>query len=323
MQSNVNLTGIYRFYLDGELVGEQKNALTVAGRSIIIKSLLGIIPDFADVIAYGIDGTPNTLNSASTLITNNTLGFEIGRTPVVGGSFKLAGTNDSLVYSGTIVDQYQYNIYEVGLYPALDNNESLTVEGETLYDFDLIDRFVKYGTYFTSASLTTTPYVRIGTQMLSIPQGDGTTNYMETTLDTSAMSLLKTYSSQDLFKLALFNNGSSGASVYFRFYTDDSNHYTVPFVSTAASGYKIISVEKGTATITGTPDWQTINKLRIWSAGSTPVILDAMKIDVGSYFLDTTFGMISRATLPAPIFKPASIPLTIEYSLIVNFSGGV
>ena len=32
--------GVYKFYLDDKLIHEEKNALTVAGRSIIVKSLL-------------------------------------------------------------------------------------------------------------------------------------------------------------------------------------------------------------------------------------------------------------------------------------------
>lgn len=322
MQDNFDLTGIYRFYLDGELIGEQKNALTSAGRSIIIKSLLGIIPDFADVIAYGIDGTANNLDSSASLITNNTLGFEVGRTPVVGSTFKLAGTNDSLNYSGTIVDQYQYYIYEVGLYPSLDNNESLSIEGEVLYDFDFIDRFTKSGTY-TSASLTPSSSARIGTQVLSLPgSGSDSANYVETVLDSNYLSNIANYVSQDLFKLALVSDNSNAASVAFRFYTDNDKYYTVDFVSTSGAGYKVASATKGSATIASTPDWKNITKVRIWNKSAHVVQLDALKIDFGSYFLDTTFGMISRAILPTPIFKPASIPLTIEYSLLVNFSGG-
>ena len=70
-----DILGVYRFFINGELVGEQKNALTEAGRSIVIKSLLGYMTNFANSIAYGIDGSDNNFNSASTLITNNTLGF--------------------------------------------------------------------------------------------------------------------------------------------------------------------------------------------------------------------------------------------------------
>jgi hypothetical protein len=322
MDNNLDIVGVYRFYIGNKLVSEQKNAFTEAGRSIAIKSLLGIIPDFANTIAYGVDSSSNVFNSASTLITNNVLGFEVGRTPVIASTLENSGTNDLLIYSGTISDAYQYSIYEVGLFPANEANQSSTLDVEILLNFDLLDTFTKYGTY-TSASLATASIGRIGSTMLIIPEGNASANYLEKVYDSNSLYQTKLMSSQDLFKLSLFNESTtSGASVNFRFYTDDTNYYTVPFVSPAASGYHIVSVQKGNAVLTGNPDWSNINKIRIWSTSSYTMYLDGLKIDKGSYFSDTTFGMISRAVLNTPVFKPASVPVNIQYSLLVNFTGG-
>jgi len=318
-----DIVGVYRFYLGNELILEQKNAFTTAGRSIAIKSLLGIIPNFVNSIAYGIDKTANVFNSASTLITNNSLGFEIGRTPVVGNSFSLSGANDSLVFAGTIVDGFQYEINEVAIYPATNLNNEINVDGETLINFDTIDLFSKYGTA-SAAQLTLTSSARIGNQMLSLPTTGSASDYLELVTDNSTLASISRYSSEDVFKLAMINQSSSvAASVYFRFYTDDSNYYTLPVVSSSQSGYQIVQVTKASAQTTGTPDWNTISKVRLWNSSTQTVLLDAIKIDVGSYAIDTNFGMISRAVLATPIVKPASIPLNIQYSLIVNFDGGV
>ena len=320
---NVKIDGVYRFFINDELVSEQKNALTETGRLVAIKSLLGIIPDFADSIAYGISSESNTLNSASTLITNNILDFEIGRTEVVTSTYEVSGSNDVLVYTGTINDAYQYSIYEVGLFPSNGLNKSVTLDGSLLFNFDNLDRFIKYGTY-TSASLTTASPARIGAVMLCLPQGDGTTNYLESLVDQTTFISMKFMGSKDLVKLALFNISSTeGASVNFRFFTDDSNYYTLGFVSPATASYHVVSVEKGSASTVGAPDWNNINKIRIWNLSASTAYLDGLKTDFGSYYIDATTGMISRATLATPVFKPSSVPVNIQYSLIVNFNGGV
>jgi len=318
-----SIEGIYRFYQDGELIGEGKNALTAAGRSIIVKSLLGIIPNFVDVIGYGIDSSANTLNSASTLITNNVLGFEIGRTPATGGTFQLSGTNDALVFYGEINDPFQYEIREVGVFPANNVNSTISVDGSTLFDFDQIDNFTKYGTS-SAASLTISASARIGINVLSMPgSGNPTSNYLENVVDDNSLSFLGTYSSQDLFKLAVFKTHTTSATFRVRFETDASNHYTVGFDVPSAAGYYIVNSLKGSASISGSPTWDNITSAKFWNPSASTIFLDAVRADVGTYLTDTTFGMISRAALPSPIVKQASVPLTIEYSLLINFSGGI
>lgn len=318
-----SIEGTYRFYIDGKMVGEQKNALTAAGRAIVIKSLLGIIPNFVDSISYGIDETPNTFNSASTLITNNVLGFEIGRTRADGSSFEAVGTNNGLVFHGEIIDPYQYQIREVAIFPSTNIDAIITVDGSTLFDFDQIDSFVKYGSA-SSASLTTSESARIGTTFLSMPgNGDGTANYIEKITDNNSLSFLSTYSSQDLFKLASFKTHNASGVFYARFLTDASNHYTIPFNIPSASGYRVISTQKGSASISGSPTWDNITSVTFWNGTASTLQIDAIRADVGTYLTDTNFGMISRAVLASPLQKPASTPVTVQYTLLINFSGGL
>jgi hypothetical protein len=322
VKNNIEINGIYRFYQDGQLIGEHSNALTVAGRSIAIKSLLGIIPNFANSISYGIGASANVLNSASTLITNNVLNFEIGRIPVTGGTLELQGTNDALIFTGEITEPEQFRIYEVGLFPSGTVNESISVEGSTIFNFDQVDSFAKYGTA-SASGLENSASARIGTQMFKLNSGNASSNYIEFVSSQNYFSSLNGYSSEDLFKTALYNTTNSVASVSMRFYTDSSNYYTLNTTTPASAGYHIVQTKKGDAVVTGTPDWGSTTAVRIYNLSSQDVMLDALKIDVGSYSLDTNLGMISRAVLPSPIVKQSSIPLTIQYSLIINFSGGV
>lgn len=313
------IEGKYKFIIDGEVIAEQKNALTSAGRSIAIKSLLGIIPNFGGVITYGIGNKQNTVDPVTNLISNNCLQFEIGRTPVIGSTLDISSNSDILVYSGTIDSTFQFQIHEVGLYPGglTDNNSD--VSGEVIFDFDRIDLFTKTGTA-SGAFLSDSTEARIGTQVLSLPPTDGVNSYLTFSATNNSLSIIDTYVSQDTFRLAGLDLNLFSSSVNFRFYSDDFNYYEYNFTTPSSSGYFIVELEKGSAITTGNPSWSNIIFARIWNNSSSAVYLDGLKIDTGSYLLDTVQGLISRAVLAAPIKKPSGVPLTIEYSLSVGFN---
>lgn len=313
------IEGVYRFIIDGEVIAEQKNALTSAGRSIAIKSLLGIVPNFAGVISYGIGNKQNTLDTTTNLITNNCMQFEIGRTPVIGSSLDVSSNTDVLIYSGVIDSIFQYQIHEVGLFPGGNNNTNSDVIGEVIFDFDRLDLFTKVGTA-SGAFLTDAIEARIGTQLLSIPPIDGTNSYLSYPTTNNSLSSIDFYTTLDTFRLAGMKLNQTSSSVNFRFYTDDTNYYEYIFVTPTASGYFIKELEKGSAGITGNPSWTNITSARIWVNSASSIYLDGLKIDYGSYYLDTFSGLISRAVLASPVRKPAGIPMTIEYSLSIGFN---
>ena len=316
------MDGIYRFYLEDRLIHEQKNALTVAGRSIVIKSLLGVIPNFANTIAYGIGDSANVFSASSSLITNSTLNFETGRARVIGSSLQVENNNDILVYSGTINDPFQSEIREVGLYPSPVLDSSIGMDGSLIFNFDNVDNFIKFGTA-SGAQLISAAAARIGSELFSIPQSDGASDYLQYSSTDGTLEYISRYTSQDTFRLAGLDNNTSSATINFRFYTDSSNYYDLSFATPTASGYFISELAKGQATITGNPSWSNIIFVRFWQNNTESVLLDGLRIDLGSYVVDTNYGLISRAVLPEPIRKPASIPLTIEYSLSLGFNYGV
>lgn len=316
------MDGIYRFYLEDRLIHEQKNALTVAGRSIVIKSLLGVIPNFANTIAYGIGDSANVFSASSSLITNSTLNFETGRARVIGSSLQVENNNDILVYSGTINDPFQSEIREVGLYPSPVLDSSIGMDGSLIFNFDNVDNFIKFGTA-SGAQLISAAAARIGSELFSIPQSDGASDYLQYSSTDGTLEYISRYTSQDTFRLAGLDNNTSSATINFRFYTDSSNYYDLSFATPTASGYFISELAKSQATITGNPSWSNITFVRFWQNNTESVLLDGLRIDLGSYVVDTNYGLISRAVLPEPIRKPASIPLTIEYSLSLGFNYGV
>lgn len=322
------ITGIYRFFQDGVLIGEYKNGLTQTGRTLAIKTLLGINQIFVNSIGVGIDSASNSLNSSSTIITNNILGFEVGRVPVIGSSFEVQNGQQALVFSSEITDSNQYNIYEIGIFSAENNNSAINLTGELILSFDNFDTFNKYGTAAagTASAGQIGASARIGADTYYLGKNqNSTTDYVEVITNPSSLSFLKDFISEDLFKLAMVNTcNGEGASVYFRLHTDDTNYYELKFISDTASGYKVLNATKGSAVINGSPDWGNINKIKIFNTTTSSfVLLDGFKIDYGTYYTDTNFGLVSRAKLNNPIFKSSGTPITVEYSLLLNFNGGV
>lgn len=316
------MDGVYRFYLGEELIHEERNALTLTGRSIVIKSLLGIVPSFANSIAYGIGTSANILSASSKLITNTSLNFEAGRAKVVGRSLSIENNNDLLVYSATTNDPFQLEIREVGLYPSSVGNASLGMDGSLIFDFDKVDAFNKVGTA-SGSQLISTNNARIGSQLYSIPQTNGNNNYIQYSATDGTLSYINSYTSQDTFRLAGLDSNTSSAYVNFRFYSDTLNYYDMAFTTPTASGYFISEFQKGSASITGNPSWENITFVRMWQNNAQNILLDGLRIDLGNYVIDSNYGMISRAVLASPIRKPSSIPLTIEYSLSLGFNYGV
>lgn len=314
--------GTYKFYLGDELVHEEKNALTTVGRSIIIKSLLGIIPNFANAIGYGIGQKQNTLDPITNLITDNSLQFEIGKVAVNGSSLSLDNGMQSLVYSGVIQDTSEYFIYEVGLFPSNISDRFLGIRSTTIFGFNGIGNFSQFGTA-SGAYMSTNSAARIGSDMVFIPNLDGVTGYLQYNNNLGELNILDTFTAQDIFKLAAFNVSSISSSVIFRMHTDDSSYYELLFNIPSASGYFIVEKEKYDVVTIGSPQWSNISYVKFWQTGGTAgVLLDGLKINTGPYFIDTNTGMISRAVLNTPIRKPPTTPLTIEYTLNVGFNEG-
>lgn len=316
------INGIYRFYCEGELIGEYKNALTNNGRTIAIKSLLGIIPNFAGTIAYGIGDKSNTIDSSTKLISDTSLQFELGRAQVAGSYLDISNNNDVLIYSATLTDPFQYQIYEVGLFPSPLRNSNIGLAGSTIFDFDRVDLFNKFGTA-SGASLLAAAEARIGTSLYFLPQTDGSVSYISYAANDNTLATISGFTSQDTFRLAGYKLDLQAASVNFRFYSDSVNYYDYVFAAPSASGYFLAEIEKGLTTIVGNPSWTTITSARIWCNTASGIYLDGLRIDVGSYLIDTLTGMISRAVLPTPVRKPAGIPLTVEYSLALDFNHGI
>ena len=98
------MRGFYRIYKGDTLVCEQNNSLTIVGRSLIIKSLLGLIPSVGGSIVIGVDGQSNPALNSDKLIDLNNMGFSIGQSPVQVSTLDRTDNVDALVFKTTIND---------------------------------------------------------------------------------------------------------------------------------------------------------------------------------------------------------------------------
>ena len=315
------LEGKYEFFLGEELIHQEKNALTFAGRGIAVKSLLGIIPGFVGQLSVGIGNSANNPDPSTNLITNNNLDFEISRVSVDTSSISISDGNDVLIYSATLDDPDTYSIHEVGLFPQQVQDSFIGIRGSTIFSFTNVNVFTQIGTA-SGVFMSANGAARIGNDMLYLPQLNGTTDYLSYSISNTTFDFLDTYTERDTFRLAGFDHNITSSSITFRYLNNQSNYNDVTFTTPAASGYFLVEVPKADSVKQGSPEWTGITEIHIWQRGAEGLLLDGMRIDTGSYFIDTTTGMISRAVLSSPIRKPVSIPLTIRYSLNIGFNIG-
>ena len=152
-------TGLYKIYRNGELVAEQSNSITKAGKAIILKSIMGSIPTIGGSIQAGIGNKANDAEPGSTgLITDTSLQFSICSSPVSISYLDNSGNYDALVFKTSIPNSAnfgnKFSIYELGLYP-LTPTANQGFYDTTLFSGSLIDgwNFKSTGLSLTNATV--------------------------------------------------------------------------------------------------------------------------------------------------------------------------
>ena len=315
-----NMNGIYRVFIDGKLVAEQKNKLTLLGRSNALKTMLGLVPSFAGSMGIGVSSLANT--SSGSYETRTDLDFSVGRYPIISASLGQAPADeDILVYTARITDPSRYHISELGLY---SNKLSTNFEADnrTIFNFESGDPLKHNNLYLTSTISTTIPHFventidqpvtgsqttiayRIGNSALKLTQADVVT-FNDSVLD---MSYVAPY---DNFVLAAYFTGAYSVNITF---SDGTNNASYSFAS-ASAGYKIISKEKNNASGYAAVDWSKITSVTLANSDSAKTtILDGLRVKKYRT-VDSVEGLVSRAVLPAPIEKPLGSIIDIQYLL--------
>lgn len=277
--------------------------ITAKGRTFIKRFLAGQSGTLVGAISVGI-------GSAATTLNDERMQFEIARVPVIVTDYDFA--NDQLIFKGTLDEEVEGVINEVGIWTAEVNSAAGNQESRLITTFDSETEEWDIETFDTANT-------RIGVDSLKhTPAASGTS----TSILTGISLDLGDYSSLDTIILAFYVGNANTASVKVRFRTDEANYYE--FTSnTPSSGYKFVSFAKGTATAVGVPNWSDINEIEIvttaTAGGSASVQFDGLRIeDVDTISIE--YGLIARFVPGAPIVKQEGIVRDIEYALPVNIS---
>jgi hypothetical protein len=317
----LNMYGVYKIFKDGKLVAEEKNKLTLLGRSNALNAMLGLTQSFASTLGIGVD---NTENGAGTFHDKTDLGFSVGKYPVLSSSLGTDGSRDLLIYTSRINDTSKYSIRELGLFSnqlsASSDLNTLTlfnfesgdpikeIVGGTAYYLSNADSYAEVATFELNNANS-----RIGSYSVKLPAA--TTPGKTIFIDELNLDLSSFYASD---RLVLAYYASAAMTITLKFY-DSVSSSTYTFTAGAA-GYFVQSVVKGTTTI----DWSNITKIEITNVGAVSgsfALLDGLKISKFKA-TDSVDGLLSRVVLSSPIIKEAGSIIDIEYNLIFDLSAG-
>lgn len=281
--------------------------ITNEGKNYIKRYLAGQVPSIARSIAFGIGG-------AAENVADTKLGFEAGRTNVTLVSYDFV--TNKLIFKASVDETFDGKIYEAALY----STDAGTLSGEypskviTTFDADLEDwADVTSG----NVSTFTATGARLGNDSLYHNQAASTTKSDALT----ALSLdLDGYSAADKFVFAFNVQNTATSSIRFQFHTDASNYYQFA-LGAQTVGYKIVEATKGSALVTGAPNWANITEIRVSSTstagGASQLGFDGIRIDDADTY-DQDYVMVSRELLAAPFTKEEGKTQEIEFSLDVN-----
>lgn len=275
--------------------------ITARGKTFIKRYLAGQSGQVVGAMSIGIGSQDASINDEK-------MQFEFARVPVQVTAYDFV--NDRLVFKGTIPEEVQGVVYEVGLWTSDINSAAGNSGSRILTTFDSV---TEEWTVETFDSLVT----RIGADSLKhtpAASASSTSTLIGLTMDLSG------FSAADTFVFAYNVDNANTSTIKFRFMTDASNYYEFVITSPTA-GYKITSFTKGSAAVVGTPAWNDVTQLSVvttaTSGGAASVVFDGVRIDDVDT-LSTDYGLIARFIPAAPVVKALGRAQDFEYSLAVT-----
>lgn len=291
------MKGIYRFYQNGELVGESENLLTTEGKRLILRYLAGQAPDLGGAIGLGVGAV--AANVADTRLT-----FEVDRAIV---TLKNADYNTNVViFKTTIPQEKVYKIYESCLWSTATN--SLTdYSSRMLSTFDL-----DVETWSSMTVDSTIARTSLDSGRVDAGSNATTSTRLQVDMDLSG------YSGNDVFLLAFnkVNANITDLALAFENSTGGSFKSNIS-IAGLSTGYNVLAFPKSGFTATGTIDWAAITQFGVdVKAGPTAgyVILDGLRIE-DTDTINQDFILVSRSVLGTPLTKTDIAPMDIEYAL--------
>jgi hypothetical protein len=322
------INGVYKFYLDGEYIGEKSNSITVAGRAIILKSIMGLVPTVGGEIHFGIGNTANGATDTNGLITRNTLDFDVASSPVRLSYLDNSGAYDAMVFKtsfgATGSSGEKYEIYELGLFPGTGNESTTSAGRGLLFQGTQTDSWFEGSTevslgngtnscYMNSTTATAAGFsFRVANTGLFIKSGD-------ILIANGPFTGYNFYNSADKIAIAYSKLSAGTQTITMKFHTSALSYFTAAISTSSGTTYGIgeKTFQEMSIAKTGSPTWDNIAYVTITATGDT--LIDAIRFnDIDN--LDTSYGMVSRAVLNTPIIKQQNQTLDVEYYLSLAFN---
>lgn len=293
------MIGTYRFYSNGEILGEYSNIITTAGRKAILEFFAGYTKKLVGSLVMGIGSTAAN-------IADKRIEIEVTRSNISNVGVDYA--NNAVVFRAQIDAVENFTIYEIGAHSI--EKESAIIASQIIIDFNEEQDAWTVGTWSATNS-------RVGSALQITTAGASQTSNSEIAgieIDISQ------YSDIDQFVWAYRANNANVASISIVFKTDDANYYTATIATPANGVYSISSINKGSFVSTGTPSWANITKVlvRVVSSagGAASVDFDAVRLEDADANREESV-IVSRAVLGAPVVKTAGLPIDVEYTVTI------
>jgi len=299
--------GTYIFKENGVEIGRSKNLITTNGRTILMKYLCGLEPDWASSLAIG------AVNQNAPTEADTQLAYETMRVPVILKTYQpaYAGSPDLIVVRGTLPANMYANIYEIGLFPQSINSEALSRNNEIITDFTDLTNWTT-NIYNNALSITNQG---LSQSNLFVPQGVGSPRYGAYSVTISQNTIFSNneysttlvgYSEVDTLDILAYNTVGGTLTVVL---TDISG-------ITATLEYNIgtdTSYQKLSANMPSSiRNFSNLQSIDIITDSEASLTIDVIKTSAFGELSSNDY-VISRSTLSTPIAKTYSTALDIEY----------
>jgi hypothetical protein len=297
------IKGVYRFYQDGKLVAESPNVLTTEGKRLILRVLAEQASSLGQALAVGVGAT--AASAADTRLV-----WEVERNPI---SIKSPDFDNSRVIMKTTLPQNSiYKIYEIGIWSQFVNSLNSENASRTLTTFETDIETWTNVTLDSTQARTSKDSARIDANASSTKVAS-----------TDVLLDLSGYSGLDQFNIAFYKANNNITTLALTFETSSGNYYKRSVtVSSLATGYNVVTMNKGDFTSTGSPSWSNITKMSVEvTAGGTAgyLIMDGIRLE-DSDTVNPEYALVSRSVLASPLTKTDTSPMDIEYALEFNIT---
>ena len=306
--------GKYAIFLDGQKVHEQKNALSVAGKVVAMRTLIGYQSRFANRMVAGIGNSANVFDGK--FITNKRLDAEVAYADVSSAFVDTSEAYSKLIFKASFPSENRYSIGELGLYSQRLGAANAGTTPNILLEFESSEN-ITGATLITDKSLFSYKEAAIQIAQNSTATWQGSKNITKNS-DNDEICFSYRKNGPTTFASSVTVTFFSGtSSISYAFNTDTSSTGRV------SQSKKLSESSAGSFTTT---NWSSIDKITIATGSHGPnnfIVADLLRFNEGIISSAYDSMLLSRVVLANTIDKRAGQSLDIEYYLSLGFNEAI